>query len=176
MYVTPIPDGIDLAGAAPLMCGGITVYTALRRAELQPGQWVVISGAGGGLGHLAIQYAKALGGKVVALDAGAKEEFCLGLGANAFVDFTKFSDDDELAKHIQGLTNGGASIVVVCSSSNKAYDQAVSFLGFRGTLCCLGAPEGKQVPIGGARVENMINQELKIIGKRGARLEASAAG
>lgn len=163
-YVTPIPETMDLASAAALMCGGITVYTALKRAKLQHGQWVLISGAGGGLGHLAIQYAKALGAKVVAIDAGSKKEFCLGLHADAFIDFTKHSSDASLAAEVKEITGRGARIVLVCSSSNRAYNQAVSFLGFRGTLVCLGVPEGTSLPIEGAKVGDLIDKELTIFG------------
>lgn len=141
------------------------MYTALRRANVQHGQWVVISGAGGGLGHLAIQYAKALGAKVIALDMGVKEEFCTGLGADTFVDFTKFETDAELAATVQKISEGRVKAVLVCSSSNRAYDQAVSFLGFRGTVACLGVPEGKPVPIGGAIVGDLITKELTIFGE-----------
>ncbi|KAI1852197.1 hypothetical protein JX265_013050 [Neoarthrinium moseri] len=172
-YVTPIPEGIDLAAAAPLMCGGVSVYTALKRARVQHGQWVVISGAGGGLGHLAIQYAKALGARVLALDAGEKEEFCLGLQADAFVNFTRYKDDKDIASEVQRITGSRAKVVLVCSSNNRAYDQAISFLGFRGTLACLGAPEGASVPIGGAKVNDLIGKELTIFAnKSGNRLDA----
>lgn len=53
-YVTPIPDGLDSAAAAPLLCAGVTVYAALRKANAESGNFVVIMGAGGGLGHLAV--------------------------------------------------------------------------------------------------------------------------
>jgi propanol-preferring alcohol dehydrogenase len=163
-YVTLIPEGIDLAGAAPLMCGGVTVYAALKRANVRHGQWVVILGAGGGLGHLAIQYAKALGAKVVAIDAGSKQTFCLDLGAEAFIDFTMFESDVTLAEHVQQITGNGAKVALVCSASNRAYAQAVSFLGFRGVLACLGVPEGKPVPIEGAIVGDLVAKELVIFG------------
>ncbi|KAH7014167.1 alcohol dehydrogenase [Microdochium trichocladiopsis] len=177
-YVTPIPRSLDPAGAAALMCGGITVYTALKRAEVKHGQWVVVLGAGGGLGHLAIQYAVALGTRVVALDVGAKEEFCLGLGARAFVDFTKFAGEEDggeqLAARVKELTGGaGAKVVLACSSSNKSYAQAVGLLGFRGTLVCIGVPEGGPEPIGGANAGDMITRELKIFAlKSGNRADA----
>jgi propanol-preferring alcohol dehydrogenase len=141
------------------------MYTALKRANARFGSWVLIAGAGGGLGHLGIQYAKALGTKVLALDMGVKEQLCRSLGADEFVDFTKFTDDASLATEIKKLTGGGARTVLMCSSSTKAYDQAVGWLGFRGTLVCLGVPEGVRVPIGGAIVEPMIAQELTIFGK-----------
>lgn len=164
-YATPIPDTVtDLAGAAPLMCGGITVYAALKRAKVQPGDWVLISGAGGGLGHLAIQYGKAFGVRVLALDVGSKEDFCKGLGAESFVDFTKYETDRELKEEVHKVTGGGAKTVIVCASSEKAYAQSIGWLGFRGTLVCLGVPEGKRSPIAGAVVEDLIGLELNIFG------------
>ncbi|KAH8686265.1 alcohol dehydrogenase [Ilyonectria robusta] len=170
-YVTPIPSGLDLAAAAPLMCGGITVYTSLRTAGMRVGDWVVISGAGGGLGHLAIQYAKALGGKVLAVDTGAKEELCRSLGANEFVDFTKFSTDADLAARVKDITSGGARVALMCASSSRAYAQAMSWLGFRGTVACVGIPEKE-----GALIPNivaMVTDELRIIAtKTGNRLDA----
>ncbi|KAF8851330.1 NAD(P)-binding protein [Acephala macrosclerotiorum] len=172
-YVTPIPEDMDLASAAALMCGGITVYTALKRAKLQHGQWVLISGAGGGLGHLAIQYAKALGAKVVAIDADSKRDFCLDLHADTFIDFMKHDSDASLAAEVKKITGKGARIALVCSSSNRAYNQAVSFLGFRGTLVCLGVPEGTSLPIEGAKVGDLIDKELTIFAiKSGNRLDA----
>lgn len=67
------------------MCGGVTVYTALKRSGVEFNGWVVVCGAGGGLGHLAIQYAKAMGARVLALDTGSKKEFCERLGVDAFL-------------------------------------------------------------------------------------------
>lgn len=164
--MTPIPRELDPAGAAALMCGGITVYAGLKRAEVKHGQWVVVLGGGGGLGHLAIQYAVALGARVVALDVGAKEEFCLGLGAKAFVDFTKFPDEGQLAAQVMQLTGGmGAKVVLACISNTKTYGQALGLLGFRGTLVCIGVPEGKPEPILGVNVGAMIGNELKMFGK-----------
>ncbi|KKP01434.1 alcohol dehydrogenase [Trichoderma harzianum] len=106
-YVTPIPENLDLAAAAPLMCGGVTVYTALRKAGLRPGDWVAVFGAGGGLGHLGIQYAKAMGGRVIALDVGSKKDFCLSQAADEFIDITQFGVDEDLAAKVKSLSNGG---------------------------------------------------------------------
>lgn len=129
---------------------------------MRVGDWVVISGAGGGLGHLAIQYAKALGGKVLAVDTGAKEELCRSLGANEFVDFTKFSTDADLAARVKDITSGGARVALMCASSSRSYAQAMSWLGFRGTVACVGIPEKE-----GALIPNivaMVTDELRIIG------------
>jgi propanol-preferring alcohol dehydrogenase len=163
-YVTPIPSGLDLATAAPLMCGGVTVYTALTRAGLRPGDWVVVSGAGGGLGHLGVQYAKALGGRVVGVDAGAaKRKLCEELGADAFVDYAEHQSDEELAASIKKATGGGgARIALMCAASSKSYGQAMAWLAFRGTLACLGIPEkeGALVP----SIGDMVTYEHRIIG------------
>lgn len=72
------------------MCGGVTAYVALKRSNVRPGQWVVLPGAGGGLGHFAVQYAKAMGMRVIAIDGGDKKKtLCMKLGAEAYIDFTK---------------------------------------------------------------------------------------
>src|SRR5580658_11366869 len=66
-YVAHVPNGVDLIAIAPILCAGVTVYKGLKMTEARPGNWVVISGVGG-LGHLAVQYAKAMGLNVVAVD------------------------------------------------------------------------------------------------------------
>ncbi|GKT89445.1 alcohol dehydrogenase [Colletotrichum tofieldiae] len=170
-YVTPVPDSLDSAQAAPLMCGGLTVHTALKRAKARHGDWVVIAGAGGGLGHLAIQYARTLGCRILAMDRGAKEKFCRDLGADEFVDFTTYPDEEDLAATVKRMTGGGARIVLMCSSNKKAYVQSPKWLGFRGKLVCLGVPECNSVSI--ADVESILVDELTIFGvKTGNRLEA----
>ena len=126
---------------------------------------MLISGAGGGLGHLAIQYGKAFGVRVLALDVGSKEDFCKGLGAESFIDFTKYKTDKELKEEVHKVTGGGAKTVIMCASSEKAYAQSIGWLGFRGTLVCLGVPEGKRSPIAGAVVEDLIGLELNIFGE-----------
>ena len=80
-HVAHIPDGVALDAAAPILCGGITVYRGLKESNAKPGQTVAIVGAGGGLGSLAIQYAKAMGLQVIAIDAGDdKKEMCEKMG------------------------------------------------------------------------------------------------
>ncbi|CAI6062157.1 unnamed protein product [Clonostachys chloroleuca] len=167
-YVMPIPDGLDMAAAAPLMCAGVTVYTALKNSQIRPGDWVVVSGAGGGLGHLGIQYAKAMGGKVIGIDHGSKERFCRDVGADEFLDFTQFQSNATLASRLKKLTGGGAKVALVCSA--KSYPQALAWLGLRGTMACIALPEkpGSFLP----DVGTLILQELRIIGaKSGNRLD-----
>src|SRR5262250_3338751 len=69
-YVGRIPKNLPFVDAAPILCAGVTTYKALKETRTRPGEWVVISGAGGGLGHVAIQYAKAMGLHVAAVDLG----------------------------------------------------------------------------------------------------------
>lgn len=145
------------------MCAGVSVYTALKRADARHGDWIVIAGAGGGLGHLAIQYANVLGCRVLAMDLGIKEKFCRDLGAQEFVDFTSFPTEEDLANEIKRITGGGARIVLMCSSKKKAYIQSPRWLGFRGKLVCLGVPEHSSPAIG--EVEPMLSDELTIFGK-----------
>jgi propanol-preferring alcohol dehydrogenase len=145
------------------MCGGVSVYAGLKRSKLQVGDWVVISGAGGGLGHFAIQYARVMGARVLAIDIKSKETFCRDLGAEDFVDFREFSTDEALRERIYGATSGGASVALVCSSSSKVYAQASSWLRFRGTIVALGVPE-----IGAPKavdVETFIVNELNFVGE-----------
>jgi alcohol dehydrogenase, propanol-preferring len=185
-YVTPIPESVvnggekgeeELAGYAPLMCGGVTVYTALRRAGAKVGDWVLVSGAGGGLGHLAVQYARALGCRVVGIDHPSKEAIVKEIGADVYVDFTKFDGDEELVKYVKAVTGGGGvKIALGCSSSHKAYKQAVNMLDVRGVLVCMGVPEGDDVPMQGAKIALMVQKELTMFAiKAGNRLEAVEA-
>ncbi|PKK53975.1 hypothetical protein CI102_1141 [Trichoderma harzianum] len=169
-YVTPIPDNLDLAAAAPLMCGGVTIYTALRKAGLRPGDCVAVFGAGGGLGHLRIQYAKAMGGRVIALDVGSKKDFCLSQAADEFIDITQFGVNEDLATKVKSLSNGGVRISLQCTSSSRAYAQAFSSLCFRGTLVCIGVPQN---PVSFApNIAAIVGQELRIISaKTGNRVD-----
>lgn len=92
-YATRIPDGVTDEEAGPIMCGGVSMYAALKKSNVQAGQWMVIQGAGGGCGHFGIQYAKAMGMRVIAVDGGdAKRQLCLELGAEHYIDFTAVSN------------------------------------------------------------------------------------
>ncbi|OLN89342.1 Alcohol dehydrogenase 4 [Colletotrichum chlorophyti] len=119
-HVLPIPESLDHISAAPLLCGGGTVVAALRRVKLSVGQWVAISGAAGGLGHLAIQFAKSMGAFVVAIDGGSadKADFCLSLGADAFLDFTQVSD---MPAAVTKASKGGVHAAIVLSANNLSY-------------------------------------------------------
>jgi len=163
-YVTPIPDGLKSDDAAPMLCAGVTVYSALVKSQAKYGQWVVISGAGGGLGHLAIQIAsKGMAMRVLGIDHGSKEKLVMDCGAEAFIDLTKH-DDKSMAEEVKKITNGGAASVIVCTASNRAYGQALSFLKFNGTLVCVGMPEGDPVPIANSYPAALVAQQHRIVG------------
>lgn len=85
--------------------------------------------------------------RVIGIDAGPKGKLITQCGAEHFIDVTKHNDES-IAEEVKKLTNGlGASAVIVCTASNKAYAQAMDFLRFGGTLVCVGMPEGKPVPV-----------------------------
>ncbi|PYH93472.1 GroES-like protein [Aspergillus ellipticus CBS 707.79] len=177
-YVTPIPDGLPSDEAAPMLCAGVTVYSALKRSNARPGHWVVISGAGGGLGHLAVQLAsRGMGFRVIGIDHGSKEELVKASGAEHFVDITKFPAGDKgaaISAHVKSLAGGlGAHAVIVCTASNAAYAQALPLLRFNGTLVCVGLPENEPQAIATAFPTNLIANHITITGSAvGSRREA----
>ncbi|KAJ5722733.1 hypothetical protein N7488_000768 [Penicillium malachiteum] len=151
-----VPEEIAAEDAAPILCAGTTAYRALRLADLRPGQWVGIVGCGGGLGHLAVQYAKALGLRVLGIDSADKESICRTLGTDVFIDFTQTKASlMNLYKHLDlpaeviRMTDGGAHGVLVVSSSPKAYEQALRYVWKMGALVCIGITSTPmQFPIG----------------------------
>ncbi|KNG81752.1 alcohol dehydrogenase 2 [Aspergillus nomiae NRRL 13137] len=168
-YVTPIPDSVPSELAAPMLCAGVTVYAALKRSKAQSGDFVVISGAGGGLGHLATQIgSRGLGLRIIGVDHGSKADLVKENGAEAFVDITQFPKDDNgaaIAEHVKSLTNGhGAHAVIVCTASNIAYAQAIPMLRFNGSLICVGIPEGDLVPIATASPGPLVLKQISIEG------------
>lgn len=99
---------------------------------------MVIPGAGGGLGHLAVQYASAMGLRVVALDTGKeKEDLCKELGAEAFVDFKKSKD---VINEVKDLTNGGPQASIVVAASPKPFEDALKMVKTKGVVVAVGLP------------------------------------
>jgi len=164
-YVTPIPDALKSEDAAPMLCAGVTTYSALRKADVKSGQWVVVAGAGGGLGHLATQIgARGMALRIIGIDHGNKEKLVKECGAEVFLDITKH-DDKSLAEAVKEVTGGlGASAVIVCTAANGAYAQALSLLRFGGTLVCVGMPEGDSKPIANAFPADLVAHEWNIRG------------
>jgi propanol-preferring alcohol dehydrogenase len=128
-----VPEEFDAVDAAPLLCAGITVYNALRKSDLWPGDLVAIQGIGG-LGHLAIQYAAKLGLRVVAIARGEeKRELALKLGATEYID----SSAVDQAAALQAL--GGAKVIIPTASSGASMTPLVDGLVRGGTLMVVGA-------------------------------------
>ncbi len=136
-YIGHLPAGLDFAPAAPVLCAGVTVYKGLKETEVKPGQWVAVSGIGG-LGHMAVQYAKAMGMHVVAVDVGAdKLALAKSLGADMTVNA---AEADPVAEVTQAV--GGVHGVLVTAVSNAAFAQAVGMLRRGGTMALVGLPPG----------------------------------
>lgn len=133
-HALPIPEVLDSAEAAPLFCAGVTSYRALKNAGVKAGQRVAVVGVGG-LGHLAVQIAKAFGAEVIALDV-AEDKLAKAreLGADHAFD----ARAPETPKAIRAL--GGAHVVVVTSAARAAYDLAMKCLRPAGTLSVVGLP------------------------------------
>jgi alcohol dehydrogenase, propanol-preferring len=136
-YCGRLPGALDFAPAAPILCAGVTVYKGLKQTETRPGQTVVICGIGG-LGHLAVQYAKAMSLHVIAVDvADDKLELARQCGADHAIN-ARLTDP---ASEVQRLC-GGAEGVLVAAVSRTAFSQAVAMLGRGGTMVLLGLPPG----------------------------------
>ncbi len=130
-----IPDGVDVNEMAPILCAGATVYKGLKETEVRPGQWVVISGVGG-LGHIAVQYAIAMGMRVVAVDVDpAKLELAAKQGAEVTVNAREV--DPVTAVHD---AIGGAHGVLVTAVHPTAFSQAISMTRRDGTIVLVGLP------------------------------------
>jgi alcohol dehydrogenase, propanol-preferring len=131
-YAVSIPDALSEAG--PLMCAGLTVHNGLKRAEFEPGEKVAVIGLGG-LGHLAVLYARAMGARVAVLSGSPdKEGEARELGAERFIN----TREKSLAEVLQQW-EGGADIVLATSPSGELMSQAVNGLTQDGRLVVLGA-------------------------------------
>jgi propanol-preferring alcohol dehydrogenase len=136
-YLGRIPDSLPFVDAAPILCAGVTTYKGLKQTDTRPGEWVVISGAGG-LGHVAIQYAKAMGLHVAAVDLGPeKMALARQLGAEITIDAKTQDPPAEIQKQI-----GGAHGVLVTAVSTIAFKQAIGMLRRGGTCVLNGLPPG----------------------------------
>lgn len=134
-----IPDTLDFFDAAPILCAGVTTYKGLKETEARPGEWVAISGIGG-LGHLAIQYAKGMGLHVVAVDvADDKLRLAQKLGADLAVNAAREPDP---AGFVVKETGGGAHGVLITAPAISAFHQGVAMTRRRGTCVLVGLPPG----------------------------------
>lgn len=137
-FVARLPEKLDFAQAAPILCAGVTTYKGLKETEARPGQCVAISGVGG-LGHVAIQYAKAMGLKVAAIDVAPDK---LVLARKAGADFTVDARDADASERIIAATGGGAHGVLVTAVSPPAFAAALRIVRRKGTVVLVGLPPG----------------------------------
>ncbi len=132
--VARIPDALSAADAGPLLCAGITTYNALRNSGARPGDTVGVQGIGG-LGHLALQYARQMGFRTVAISRGTdKEQLARELGAHDYIDTAK----TPAAEGLQQL--GGAHLVLATAPHADAISSVVDGLRPRGKLLLVAAP------------------------------------
>ncbi|KAJ9151663.1 Alcohol dehydrogenase GroES-like domain-containing protein [Coniochaeta hoffmannii] len=133
--VVRVPRSYDPVDAAPLLCAGVTVFNGMRKLHVEQGNLVAVQGLGG-LGHLAVQYARALGYKVVAVSSGSdKRGFAQQLGAHEYIDSSK----EDAAKRLKEM--GGAAIIVCTAPNPKAMKEIQYGLDAGGKLLVL-APIG----------------------------------
>lgn len=137
-YVGHLPAGADLEQIAPILCAGVTTYKGLKETEAKAGEWVAISGIGG-LGHVAVQYAKAMGFNVAALDI---DEAKLALAKRLGADLTVDCRDANAVKGLVKQTGGGAHGVLVTAVSTAAFGQAIGIVRRKGTIVLNGLPPG----------------------------------
>jgi propanol-preferring alcohol dehydrogenase len=136
-YVARIPPGLDAVAAGPIICAGVTTYKGIKSADCHPGEWFVVSGVGG-LGHLAIQYAKAMGLRVAAVDvADDKLELAKKLGASLTFNAKSVDVTKAVTEAI-----GGAHGVLITAVSKAAFAQGTGMLRRGGTCVLNGLPPG----------------------------------
>ena len=169
-YVAHVPAGLAAKDAAPLICAGITTYKGIKVTDAKPGEWIAISGIGG-LGHLGIQYAKAMGLHVCAVDIDeGKLAHAARLGAEAVVDART---GDPIAA-VKQATGGGAHGVLITAPSLDAFKQGVGMTRKRGTCVLVGIPPGDfPVPLFEV-VANCVTIRGSFVGTREDMAEALA--
>jgi propanol-preferring alcohol dehydrogenase len=167
-YVAHIPRGLSAVEAAPLICAGVTTYKGIKQTEAKPGEWIAISGCGG-LGHLAIQYAKAMGLLVAAVDIDdGKLAHAKALGADLIFN-AKMGDP---AAKLKKETGGGAHGVLITAPSLPAFKQGIGMTRKRGICTLVGLPPGDfPVPLFDV-VANCITIRGSFVGTREDMAEA----
>lgn len=160
-YVVKIPEGVDFAEISPIFCAGVTTYKALKVSEAKPGDWVAIYGIGG-LGHVAVQYAKAMGFKVVAVDIqDDKLDLAKELGADVTINGLKTDPIQDIKAKV-----GGVQAAVSVAVTKKAFEQAYGSVKRGGTLVVVGLPNAElPIPIFDT-VLNGVTVKGSIVGTR----------
>jgi propanol-preferring alcohol dehydrogenase len=169
-YVAHIPAGLAAVDAAPIICAGVTSYKGIKETGVKPGDWIAISGIGG-LGHLAIQYAKVMGLHVCAIDIDdSKLAHAKSLGA----DLTINARIGDPIAAMRKATGGGAHGVLITAPSLSAFQQGVAMTRKCGTCVLVGLPPGEfPVPLFDV-VANCITVRGSFVGTRQDMAEALA--
>jgi alcohol dehydrogenase, propanol-preferring len=161
-FVGQLPNNVDFAAMAPILCAGVTTYKGVKETEAKPGQWLVISGVGG-LGQLGIEYAKAMGLRVAAVDV-TEEKLLLARASGAEVTVNALSPN--AAAQVVEQTGGGGHGVLVTAVAPSAFRQAIHMVRRGGTVTLVGLPPGEfQIPIFDV-VLNRITIRGSIVGGR----------
>ncbi len=169
-YVAHIPAGLKATEAAPIICAGITTYKGIKETRARAGEWIVISGAGG-LGHLAIQYAKVMGLQVCAVDI---DDGKLALAKSLGADLVINAKTGDPAATLKAETGGGAHGVLITAPSLSAFKQGVAMTRKTGTCVLVGLPPGEfPVPLFGV-VADCITIRGSFVGNRKDMAEALA--
>ena len=137
-YVGRLPSNPDFAAMAPILCAGVTTYKGIKETEAKPGEWILISGVGG-LGQLAIQYAKAMALQVAAVDVTEEK---LALAHTSGADVTANAKSPHAIDQIIKQTGGGAHGALVTAVSLSAFNQAIHMVRRKGTIALVGLPPG----------------------------------
>jgi len=135
-----LPEAVQAAESAPLLCAGVTTYNALRHSGARPGDVVAVQGVGG-LGHLGVQFAHRMGLRTVAVSSGPhKRDLATELGADQYID----ASQEDPVKALQAL--GGAQAILATAPNAEAMSQLIDGLGPNGCMMIVGAtPEPVQV-------------------------------
>ena len=137
-YVGRLPDNADFAAIAPMLCAGVTTYKGIKETEAKPGEWIVIFGVGG-LGQLGIEYAKAMGLHVAAIDV-TEQKLALARASGAEVTVNALAPD--AVAQVVEQTAGGAHGALVTAVSPAAFRQALHVVRRKGTIALVGLPPG----------------------------------
>jgi propanol-preferring alcohol dehydrogenase len=169
-FVARLSPRIDMHEMAPILCAGVTTYRGLKRTNARPGQWVTIVGIGG-LGHIAVQYARAMGMRVAAVDVSEEK---LKLAKRLGAEFVADAGKDDPAKLIQEKL-GGTHGAIVTAVATRAFEQAIRMLRPGGSVSYIGLPGGKADEIR-TSIAAITNWELSVRGSNvGTRLDLNEA-
>ena len=172
-FAVKIPDSLTAIQAAPILCAGVTAYTAIKKSGARAGDYICILGAAGGIGHLAVQYAKCMGLSVIAIENNSnKIEFMRDLGADIAVDASKFTEEQFVAELLARTNGAGCAASINAAPSAAAMSLSLRVLKNGGTAVLIALnPQEIVLPL-----RDIIFRGLKIVGSIvGSRLDMMEA-